>query len=239
MDHPPEPQSTNQAQGPSRDLDDDELQFQQDLRRAIEASRADSVTPAKPELTITRAVDEVETSLSSMPSTSWQSRTSTPSGSFLSDRAQMERERLARQKRHYGEDHESTSLPIKRQRSSDSRTDERSSTLVSSSSVSSSSSGTSISEDKPQGKAPNAKIPVVDQVFWDGELRPTANLRSEPRQDGKPTFRLSEVLGPVSYATAFAPWLTQGINNFSQELANLVRDPFIVLHLGILDIRIF
>ncbi|KAI6021073.1 hypothetical protein EDC04DRAFT_2939418 [Pisolithus marmoratus] len=38
--------------------------------------------------------------------------------------------------------------------------------------------------------------PMVDQLLWDGELRPAANLHSMPRQDGKPMFRLTEVLSP-------------------------------------------
>ncbi|KAI6160265.1 hypothetical protein EDD17DRAFT_1834005 [Pisolithus thermaeus] len=39
---------------------------------------------------------------------------------------------------------------------------------------------------------------MADQLFWDGELRPTATLHSVPRQDGKPTFKLTEILGPKS-----------------------------------------
>ncbi|KAI6134262.1 tyrosyl-DNA phosphodiesterase I [Pisolithus croceorrhizus] len=43
---------------------------------------------------------------------------------------------------------------------------------------------------------------MSDQLFWDGELRPTATLHSIPRQDGKPTFKLTEVLGPSQIAFA-------------------------------------
>lgn len=33
--------------------------------------------------------------------------------------------------------------------------------------------------------------------FWDGELRQTATICAEPRKDGLPTFRLTEILGKV------------------------------------------
>jgi len=209
MDHPKPQSSSSKPHDYSRDSDDDELRFQQDLHRAMEASRADSTTPAEPTQPTTKAV--VEQNTSSVSST-FQSGSSTPSSSFLSDRAQLERERLARLKRHRGEDHEDkpSSLPNKRQYLSTNleRTDERASTMPS---ISSSSSSSSNLEDKVKAKASNVKIPsVVDQVFWDGELRPTANLHSEPRQDKKPTFRLSEILGPVSCATRSALWLDQG-----------------------------
>lgn len=201
MDNPEPQSSSSNPQDYRRDFDDDELRFQQDLHRAMETSRAYSTTPAEPTQPTAEVV--VEQNTSSISSSTFQSRTSTPSSSFLSDRAQLERERLARLKRHRGEDHEDepssqTSLPNKRQYlfTNQGRTDERASTMPSSSSLSSSNSNL---EDKVKAKSPNAKIPsVVDQVFWDGELRPTANLHSQPRQDGKPTFRLSEVLGPNS-----------------------------------------
>lgn len=197
MDHPKPQSSSSKPHDYGRDSDDDELRFQQDLHRAMEASRTDSTTPAEPTQPTTKAV--VEQNTSSVSST-FQSGSSTPSNSFLSDRAQLERERLARLKRYRGEDHEDkpSSLPNKRQYLSTNleRTDERASAMPS---ISSSSSSSSNFEDKGKAKASNAKISsVVDQVFWDGELRPTANLHSEPRQDGKPTFRLSEILGPNS-----------------------------------------
>ncbi|KAL4077535.1 tyrosyl-DNA phosphodiesterase-domain-containing protein [Scleroderma citrinum] len=198
MDHPGH-QSSSNAQGQHSRDDDDELQFQQDLHRAIEASKSDSHTPAQLAQSVTQAT--VELNSSSMPSAS-QSRTSTPSGSFLSERAQLEKERLARLKRQHNEDHEDepssqTSLPNKRQYSSTSLA-ERASIAASASSISSLNLNSSSPEEMSKANAPNAKIPVVDQLFWDGELRPTANLHSQPRQDAKPTFRLSEVLGPNS-----------------------------------------
>lgn len=112
---------------------------------------------------------------------------------FLSERAQLEKERRERQKRlrkaqglpdsddeqkiQNDEDEEGPSA--KRQRLSSSsyagQPNARSSTT----------SGLQSSSSK-------------DPFFWDGEWRPTAVQGSEPREDGRPTFRLSEVLGSVS-----------------------------------------
>ena len=36
-----------------------------------------------------------------------------------------------------------------------------------------------------------------DQTFWNGELRQTATQFAEPRADGSPTFRLTEIIGQV------------------------------------------
>ncbi|KAK0231472.1 tyrosyl-DNA phosphodiesterase-domain-containing protein [Armillaria fumosa] len=41
-------------------------------------------------------------------------------------------------------------------------------------------------------------IPLTDQLFFEGEIRPTATRLAEPRQDRKATFRLTEILGPKS-----------------------------------------
>jgi len=40
------------------------------------------------------------------------------------------------------------------------------------------------------------------EMFWDGELRQTANMHVDPGrngEDGKPVFRLSEIIGDVRY----------------------------------------
>ena len=172
----------------------DDQQFEQDLQRAIEASKAES--------------RERLATAPSPKSQSTQGRTGTsPSGSrtFLSGRAQLEKERLARLKRYRGESdgHEdagglSERTPVKRPRlSSVEPTDRRLTQLQSASSTSSTSSGSrkpGMSDSKTTGMQ---TVPATDQLFWDGELRPTANKHSLPREDGKATFRLSEVLGPV------------------------------------------
>jgi tyrosyl-DNA phosphodiesterase-1 len=108
--------------------------------------------------------------------------TSIPSGSFLSERAKMEKERLERQKRlrpetiteserqfDTSEDEENPEPPAKRHHHSTSNS----------------------SQINPPG-------PSKEPLFWDGELRQTATIRAEPRKDGLPTFRLTDILGKVS-----------------------------------------
>jgi tyrosyl-DNA phosphodiesterase-1 len=161
-----------------------ENHFQSELQRAIEASKAEASRSTS------QSVHQSET-----PS---QSARSTPVASFLSERAQMEKERLERLKRARGQDADDegrSSTTAKRQHifSSEVQADGRACTIASASS-SSVSSGSSATRAANAFKRP---IPTSEQLFWDGELRPTANKHSEPRQDEKPTFRLTEVLGPV------------------------------------------
>ncbi|KAF8547998.1 phospholipase D/nuclease [Imleria badia] len=177
---------------PSSD-DDEEQQFQKDLHRALEASKFKHQEQ--------HAADPTKTQTMLNPGSTSASLGST---SFLSERAQLEKERLARLKRYRGEndDHENTEgrsqqLPVKRPHlSSVKPTDRRVNQLQSTPSISSIHGGF-------DSKTVKQAVPVIDQLFWDGELRPTANKHSLPREDGKATFRLSEVLGPktdISFA---------------------------------------
>ncbi|KAF8128029.1 hypothetical protein EV363DRAFT_452845 [Boletus edulis] len=180
---------------PEDDLDDQEQQFQKDLQRAIEASKVEfqgqhTVVPAS----------KTQTS---------QGGTSTHPTIFLSERAQLEKERLARLKRLRGESDDNTpgqsqQPPVKRQHLSSVRpTDRRANQLQSTPSISITSSSSSIHRTFDSKTTVVQAVPVIDQLFWDGELRPTANKHSLPREDGKATFRLSEVLGPkadISFA---------------------------------------
>lgn len=179
-----------QNEAPGDVLGDEERQFQKDLQRAIEASKVES---------------QEQHAVVPTPKTQTTQNGGTPTSSselttFLSERAQLEKERLARFKRCRGEsdDHENTGgqsqqPPVKRLHlSSLEPTDRRVKQLQSTPSTSSYSSSSSI-----HGKLDSKALPVINQLFWDGELRPTANKHSQPREDGKATFRLSEVLGPV------------------------------------------
>ncbi|KAI6134297.1 tyrosyl-DNA phosphodiesterase-domain-containing protein [Pisolithus croceorrhizus] len=180
-----------------------ELQFQQDLRHAIEVSSSESNTPG---ISSKGSCSGRLKSNATTPSLETQTNTTAPPNSFLTERAQLERERLDRLKRQRGEENqdEMSSSSTKRQNLSTlrSHTDERTPT-PSTSSASSSKASSSVNNQKATAVAKPAVStnPVVDQLFWDGELRPTANLHSMPRQDGKPTFRLTEVLGPKSQIT--------------------------------------
>jgi tyrosyl-DNA phosphodiesterase 1 len=168
------------------DEDDEDANFQAQLNRAIMASKAEtsrrSHQPAGKDVA---------------PS---DSQPTMPGASvFLSERAQLEKERRERQKRLRpeaaldGNDHGDDSdedvavrePPAKRQHLSSSsgvRTNNASTRPASSSSTPSTS----------------ANVPTIDRVFWDGEFRQTATKHAEPRKDGRPTFRITEVLGQVS-----------------------------------------
>ncbi|KIK79913.1 hypothetical protein PAXRUDRAFT_36333 [Paxillus rubicundulus Ve08.2h10] len=160
--------------------DKEEERFQAELQRAIEASKAG--------MDAHHCTAQVPKPTHTPESQASQRSTSTPSGSvpFLSERAQLEKERLERLKRlrSQNEDNEAglektQPPPVKRQHlsSAHERTDRR------------------INH--------NVMTPVMGQPFWDGELRPTANRHSQPREDGRATFRLTEILGPkndISFA---------------------------------------
>ncbi|KII83975.1 hypothetical protein PLICRDRAFT_180003 [Plicaturopsis crispa FD-325 SS-3] len=176
-------------------IDDGEAAFQADLERALAASQAEA------------------SSITAAPA---------PSGSsFLSERAQLEKERVERQKRMRraagvvsededdNSDDEEQEPPAKRQKphpSSSSAGIDRRQT----------SSSTRATNGKGKAKETNTED---TQVFWDNaEVRQTACASSMPRRDGRPTFRLSEVLGPKSelqfvilssYSTDLA-WIYQG-----------------------------
>ncbi|KAG9308121.1 phospholipase D nuclease [Chiua virens] len=176
-------------QNDSHDIDasnDEDQQFQKDLQRAIEASKTESQKQCT-----TVPIQRIQTAQGAQTT-------------FLSERAQLEKERLARLKRYRGEsdDHETSEErllqpPMKRPHlSSVEPTDCRLKKLQSMSSRCNSSSSLSIHGASGSNTAVIHSDPVIDQLFWDGELHPTANKHSLPREDGKATFRLSEVLGP-------------------------------------------
>ncbi|KAI5982591.1 hypothetical protein EDD15DRAFT_2202773 [Pisolithus albus] len=158
-----------------------ELQFQQDLRRAIEASISESNTPL-PSSNGSGGGGQLKSNATT-PSVDNQTDATAPPNSFLSERAQLERERLARLKRTHREEEqgEMSSLPTKRRNlsTSRSRTDERTHT-PSTFSASSSKGGSPVNDQNATATAKPAVStnPVIDQLFWDGELRPTANLHS-------------------------------------------------------------
>lgn len=155
----------------SDDEDDDETKFQREIERAIEASKSSRSTPG------TESVGSSAMQVQEPPS------------AFMSERAIMERERLARQKRlrkEAGLDDEDD-LSAKRQH----LPSEGSSSLPSSPEI------PSKGKSKATHSATSTNVPTIDQIFWEGEVRQIANKHAEPREDGRPTFRLTEILGKV------------------------------------------
>ncbi|KAG2363887.1 tyrosyl-DNA phosphodiesterase-domain-containing protein [Suillus spraguei] len=195
--------SSSRAISISDSEDDDDDRFQSELLQAIQASKTESSRAT------TQSVHNPE-SIS-------QSARSTPAASFLSERAQMEKERLQRLKRVHGQNTDDggrISPPAKRQRIPSSEIHANSRANLASASSSSILSSSSASSRSASTTAIN-HIPTSEQLFWNGELRPTANKHCQPRQDGKSTFRLTEVLGLksdisfaiiASYATSIS-WI--------------------------------
>ena len=170
-------------------FDAEDAQFQEDLRRAMEASKAESEAKTA---TRSTSASVVATPEPSMP----QSTTS-----FLLDRAAMERERLARQKRlrpdiastpagkevddNEDDEDEGDAPRSKRPRFSATDYTRASSTL----STTRTDIGTSASTSR--AAAPE------EHLFWDGEMRQTANAHVDRMKDTKPVFRLTEIIAPV------------------------------------------
>lgn len=158
--------------------DNEEARFQADLARAIAASKQD-LSPATSIASLSSGCSQVDGLESAPPSTI----TAQPNSSFLRERAQLEQERLARLKRLRDELHpQDTEPPSKR--STPSR---------------------EMSSPTASGAAPSQRgSQTVDEgveVFWDGELRQTANAHVElgrNGEDGRPIFRLSQIIGDVS-----------------------------------------
>ena len=168
------------------DDSDDDARFQAELERAITASK-------------------VETSRHSSQAAANQVAPSDPqsiipgASTFLSERAQLEKERRDRLKRlrpesslndhHAGSDSEDDGAigenSAKRQR------------IFSLSGVRTNNAGTRPTSSSSALNT-SASVQTIDRVFWDGEFRQTATKHAEPRRDGRPTFRITEVLGHVS-----------------------------------------
>ncbi|KAF5376628.1 hypothetical protein D9615_007854 [Tricholomella constricta] len=184
--------------------EDEDAIFQAQLQQALEFSKAE--TSAHPGASRATSRSTPQSQPQPQPQSQPQSSTSGLS-SFLSERAQLEKERRERQKRlrpdsgfdtSFGgdddDDNDESGLrepPAKRQHISSShgvRANNWRDNPIPSSSCSQ--GGASSSQNGPQ-----TNIPTIDQAFWNGELRQTATQHAEPRKDGRPTFRLTEILG--------------------------------------------
>ncbi|KAG6918489.1 hypothetical protein DXG01_014116 [Tephrocybe rancida] len=181
------------------EVDDEEARFQAQLQRALAASQAESTR-----IDETPRNRQIVTEVQSQPPQPQHQPVSNEAGtsSFLSQRAQLEKERRERQKRlrpdtsfghnsHGDDDDEDEGLkqpPAKRQHISSSYGERPGNNSASSSSQ----RGEAV-------QSAQASVSTIDQLFWDGELRPTATQHSEPRKDGRPSFRLTDILGRTTW----------------------------------------
>jgi tyrosyl-DNA phosphodiesterase 1 len=156
--------------------DNEEARFQADLARAIAASKQ-HLSPATSIASLSSDCSQIEDLKSAPPSTV----TAQSNSSFLRERAQLEQERLTRLKRLRDAPHpQDTEPPLKRHTPS---------REVSSAPAS------------EAGPSQRGTLDEGAEVFWDGELRQTANAHVElgrNGEDGRPIFRLSQIIGDVS-----------------------------------------
>ncbi|KAI0341097.1 phospholipase D/nuclease [Trametopsis cervina] len=176
------------------DDDDDDPEYQAQLQRAMAESKASAPSPAS----------TPPASGSSDSARAYATTVPPPSSVFLTDRAALERERLARQKRQRP-DFEVTNNVIPKDELVDDMDIEDLSVRQTkrqrvSSSIPSARTNTSYCSEASTSARPH---PAGDALFYDGELRQTANKHVEPMKDTRPLFRLSEILSPKS-EVAFA-----------------------------------
>ncbi|KAF8498085.1 phospholipase D/nuclease [Russula emetica] len=164
----------------SRENDDDEeARFQADLARAIAVSKHD----LSPATSIASLSSDDRSQIDDLKSAPPSTVTAQSNSSFLRERAQLEQERLARFKRLRGAPHsQDTEPPLKRPTPSREM------------------SSAPASEAGPSQRGSQTVDEDVE-VFWDGELRQTANAHVElgrNGEDGRPIFRLSQIIGDKS-----------------------------------------
>ncbi|KAI0743057.1 tyrosyl-DNA phosphodiesterase-domain-containing protein [Daedaleopsis nitida] len=171
--------------------DDDEARFHAEIQRAIEESKRQSAPAAPPAPAPAAATD--------------------PASAFRAERARLEAERLERQKRHRPDayqssktvdldessDEEEQTRGAKRQRiSPSSRAGARSANTHASSSSTAAANSSYVAAAARTRPSGNASGSGAQTVFWDGELRQTANAHVDPQKDRRPVFRLSEIISP-------------------------------------------
>ena len=182
--------SDDEDDAPDRVTQED-LRFQDELERAIEASKREVKLHDEPQPTVhTTAASKQES-----PG---------PAVNFLSERAKLEQERLARQKR-LRPDLDIDGSPSrsedahrsKRHHLSPPSAETRRTDMLAYSSAASSRSAASTSATSTS--IPHGGSPTSEPWFWNGEMRQIANMHVDRAKDTKPTFRLTDLLAPVSH----------------------------------------
>ncbi|KAF8905618.1 tyrosyl-DNA phosphodiesterase-domain-containing protein [Mucidula mucida] len=180
---------------------DDHDAYDDDLAKAIAASLADQ-SRSKPiqsdDVLVISDDDEPPKRPAAVASTS-DASTSNATNSFLSERAQMEKERRERARKFLEakgpkeDDEDTTSADKDKERRGKARQYRKSVNLDDD-------DADSDGEVRATQRPPVASTstPPGEQLFFDGELRPTPVQGGEPRKDRKATFRLTEALGKKS-----------------------------------------
>ncbi|KAI0820137.1 phospholipase D/nuclease [Trametes gibbosa] len=216
--------SSNVIDVDADDDHDEEARFQAELQQAIEASIRERGEAKQ----ASRSVTQASTKDSMTPAAS------SSAASFLSERAQLERERLARQKRLRPEIYSGTDQNAgqsdgdieellhdpKRQRVSSSsgvgtRRANASRSILSSTATTSTAAPSRAAGPSSKKPPPQSGVTAARNLFFDGELRQTANKHVDPLKDRRPVFRLSEILAPkdeIQFAIVSAfcwtyPWI--------------------------------
>lgn len=163
------------------DEPDEETKFQDELQRAIEASKADSAA-RKPDSLAASTSQTPEPPASAMKDLKIASSAAPAAGpsSWLSERAKLEKERIERQKKR------------RRDQGQASEDEDASNDVDAEEPIAKRQRPT-----PPAQAVPSVATTSSEEYFWEGEYRPITTKHCVPRKDGKPTFRLSEIIGNV------------------------------------------
>ncbi|KAI0087489.1 tyrosyl-DNA phosphodiesterase-domain-containing protein [Irpex rosettiformis] len=210
----PAPVVQPQAEIPELGDEDEDPEFKAQLRRAIAESEATMVV-RQPAVNQHTAPDE-------RPYPPMQAAVPHSGSPFLMDRAEMERQRLERQKRKRPDIARVENIIPKREEDDDMIIDgdavrETKRQHVSSPAATARTNASSSSQ--PPRSAIARSQPQThrnkEELFYDGEIRQTANKYVDPPKDTHPVFRLSEILSPkddIAFAIISAyvinfPWM--------------------------------
>ena len=219
----------------SRNQAEDEARFLRDMEVAMAVSKADVRAAAAHELSeregdaSTAPSPRAHVQAGPSASTSETTGASHPASDFLRERRILEQQRLARMNKAQSQTQQKTHKRSYSASLSEDESDEDARPLKrkpSKKPVVSSSSATTTANG-PEG---------VGEMFWDGELRQTAN-RYTDRTDTKPTFRISEIIGDVSRSFASRQVLVTDGGRRVEE-ASRVCHSFVVRKYGGLDVSV-
>lgn len=170
-------------------MEDADAEFQADLQRVIDLSKTDTASSSSS----LRQSPLPQKSAPEIPLPQPQS-----SHPLLIDRKKMEEERLARQKRLRPEIQHSENVPDEDEDEDEERGRYGNAKRQRLSSTISSTRRTNVPSSSKTATAEASATATSHGLFWEGEMRQTANKYVIPDKDTRPVFRLSEIFGSVS-----------------------------------------